>query len=132
MPPWACALQGMTSAAARVGQGAGDGGVSEADPNLVAYWKFDEGQGFLVKDATGRGHDLRLTSQPRWMVCCCPGADPAFSCSLMSRQCSLAGNHSTARLACVAQSSHVVQQLSRLCWPHVMRLLGYMQSRGEK
>ncbi len=51
-----------------MGQGGGNGGVSESDPNLVAYWKFDEGQGYLVKDATGKGHDMRLTSQPNWMV----------------------------------------------------------------
>ena len=59
----------MASAAARAGRGGSSGGVSERDPDLVAYWKFDEGQGYLVKDATGRGHDLRLTAQPRWMVC---------------------------------------------------------------
>lgn len=68
----------MASAAARAGQGAGNGGVSESDPNLVAYWKFDEGRGFLVKDATGKGHDLRLTSEPHWMVRC--PADAASSC----------------------------------------------------
>ena len=60
-------FQGMSTAAERAGVD-GDGAVSDHDPDLVAYWKFDEGQGFLVKDSTGRGHDLYLTGEPRWQV----------------------------------------------------------------
>ena len=57
----------MATAAERAGA-KGDGAVSDHDPDLVAYWKFDEGAGFLVKDSTGRGHDLYLTGEPRWQV----------------------------------------------------------------
>lgn len=42
--------------------------MSDHDPDLVAYWKFDEGKGDLVKDSTGHGHDLYLTGEPRWQV----------------------------------------------------------------
>ena len=47
----------------------GDSGVSVDDSNLVAYWKFDEGEGYVIKDATGHGHDLHATSIPHWQVC---------------------------------------------------------------
>lgn len=57
----------MATAAERAGT-AGDAAVSDHDPDLVAYWKFDEGAGFLVKDSTGRGHDLYLTGEPNWQV----------------------------------------------------------------
>ena len=62
----------MGKAAARASGQSGDGdgahAVADKDPDLVAYWKFDEGDGFLARDSTGRGHDLRLTAPPRWMV----------------------------------------------------------------
>ncbi len=45
------------------------GAVSDQDPDLVAYWKFDEGKGYLVKDSTGHGNDLYLTGEPKWQVC---------------------------------------------------------------
>lgn len=57
-------------------------GVS-VDPNsdgLVAYWTFDDGSGYRVKDVTGHGHDLIITKKPRWVrvecalvshCCCC-------------------------------------------------------------
>ncbi len=41
---------------------------SDTDPDLVAYWKFDEGEGYVVKDATGRGHDLQMSTTPRYEV----------------------------------------------------------------
>jgi len=47
----------------------GNDGVSNDDKDLVAYWKFDEGVGYVVKDATGHGHDLRASSTPHWQVC---------------------------------------------------------------
>lgn len=34
----------------------------------MAYWKFDEGQGYVVKDATGKGHDLMMMEEPSWEV----------------------------------------------------------------
>jgi len=43
-------------------------GVDKDDPDLVAYWKFDEGAGYVVRDVTGHGHDLYLTEEPRWSV----------------------------------------------------------------
>jgi hypothetical protein len=42
--------------------------VSKDDPDLVAYWTFDEGEGYIVKDVTNHGHDLLLTSEPQWQV----------------------------------------------------------------
>ena len=44
------------------------GGADREDPNLVAYWKFDEGRGYAVKDVTGHGHDLIASEPPRWEV----------------------------------------------------------------
>ena len=64
-------MQGMGTALQRIGQspeGATGGGVSNDDPDLVAYWTFDEGRGYIVHDATQRGHDLYLTSEPHWEV----------------------------------------------------------------
>jgi hypothetical protein len=57
-----------TAVTRAAGQSAGGQALADQDPDLVAYWKFDEGGGFLAKDSTGRGHDLRLTAPPRWMV----------------------------------------------------------------
>ena len=42
--------------------------VDPHDPDLVAYWNFDEGEGYTVKDGTRHGHDLVATSPPRWEV----------------------------------------------------------------
>lgn len=42
--------------------------VDPQDPDLVAYWTFDEGAGYTVKDITGRGHDLLAAEPPRWEV----------------------------------------------------------------
>jgi len=43
-------------------------GLDANHPDLVAYWKFDAGDGYNVKDATGRGHDLRMSYVPHWRV----------------------------------------------------------------
>lgn len=43
-------------------------GVDASHPDLVAYWKFDEGQGYTVNDATGHGHNLYIAEEPRWQV----------------------------------------------------------------
>lgn len=42
--------------------------ISTRDKDLVAWWKFDEGSGFSVKDETGHGHTLRLMEDPDWVV----------------------------------------------------------------
>lgn len=34
----------------------------------MAYWNFDEGEGYLIHDVTGRGHDLLATEPTRWEV----------------------------------------------------------------
>ncbi|MBO4304277.1 MAG: LamG domain-containing protein [Lentisphaeria bacterium] len=36
--------------------------AADPDPSLVLHLKFDEGEGTLVKDATGKGHDAKLTN----------------------------------------------------------------------
>ena len=62
-------MQGMGTALQRIGQnpeGTVGSGVSNDDPDLVAYWTFDEGRGYVVHDVTQRGHDLYLTSEPHW------------------------------------------------------------------
>merc|ERR1711977_427854 len=43
-------------------------GISADPPDLVAYYKFDAGEGFVVKDATGRGNDLKMLYEPKWRV----------------------------------------------------------------
>jgi hypothetical protein len=47
--------------------------LSGTETGLVGYWSFDEGQGQVAADATGRGHDGRLGEStgpdswdPRW------------------------------------------------------------------
>ena len=65
-------VQGMETALQRTGQApagqAGSGGVDKSDPDLVAYWTFDEGRGYVVHDSSGRGHDLFLTNEPKWQA----------------------------------------------------------------
>ena len=71
-------VQGMGTALQRIGQnpeGTVGNGVSNDDPNLVAYWTFDEGRGYVVHDVTKRGHDLYLTSEPHWEVSSSPDTD---------------------------------------------------------
>ena len=43
-------------------------GLDTNHPDLVAYWKFDAGNGYNVIDATGNGHDLRMSFIPHWRV----------------------------------------------------------------
>lgn len=40
------------------------GGASQ--DGLVAYWALDDGQGTVVKDGSGRGHDGTLKNDPQW------------------------------------------------------------------
>ncbi len=44
--------------------------VSPNDPDLVAYWTFEEGSGYLVKDVTANKHDLHIQQPPHWRVSC--------------------------------------------------------------
>jgi cysteine-rich repeat protein len=37
-------------------------------PDLVAYWDFNAGVGYSIKDVTNHGHDLIATKRPNWEV----------------------------------------------------------------
>lgn len=41
--------------------------VNPSTPSLVAYWKFNEGEGNVIKDVTGNGTDLTGSDQPTWI-----------------------------------------------------------------
>lgn len=41
--------------------------VSPSTPGLVAYWKFNEGEGNVIKDATANGTNLSGSGQPKWI-----------------------------------------------------------------
>ena len=45
-----------------------DPGMDVNNPDLVAYWKFDAGSGYAVKDTSDNGHDLRMSFPPQWRV----------------------------------------------------------------
>lgn len=36
--------------------------------DLVAYWDFNAGVGYTIKDVTNHGHDLIATQKPKWEV----------------------------------------------------------------
>jgi hypothetical protein len=38
----------------------------EIDPDLLAWWTFDEGQGSVAKDRSGNGHDGKLVGDVKW------------------------------------------------------------------
>ncbi|MEK7174650.1 MAG: LamG domain-containing protein, partial [Patescibacteria group bacterium] len=42
--------------------------VDYGDISLVGYWKFDEGSGTSVNDASGRGNNGTLTGSPGWIA----------------------------------------------------------------
>eukprot|EP01023_Acetabularia_acetabulum_P045632 TRINITY_DN4636_c0_g1_i1.p1 TRINITY_DN4636_c0_g1~~TRINITY_DN4636_c0_g1_i1.p1 ORF type:complete len:894 (+),score=183.65 TRINITY_DN4636_c0_g1_i1:220-2682(+) len=42
--------------------------VSQNQDGLVAYWTFDEGSGYSVRDRTGNNHDLAILEPPEWVV----------------------------------------------------------------
>ena len=41
--------------------------VHAQEEGLVGYWKFDEGMGSVVEDASGNGHD-GLLKEARWVA----------------------------------------------------------------
>ncbi|KAL6765981.1 concanavalin A-like lectin/glucanase domain-containing protein [Haematococcus lacustris] len=43
-------------------------GIDPKHPDLVAYYNFDEGAGYVVKDISGNGNDLLITQPPTWEV----------------------------------------------------------------
>ena len=42
--------------------------IRPGEDDLVAYWTFEEGSGYLVKDVTGNKHDLHIQQPPQWRV----------------------------------------------------------------
>eukprot|EP00210_Caulerpa_lentillifera_P004747 g4531.t1 len=51
-----------------VGSGVMNDFINRNDENLFAWWKFDEGKGYLVKDETGNSHTLSIPSEAKWVV----------------------------------------------------------------
>lgn len=41
--------------------------VNPTTPGLLAYWKFNEGSGNVINDATGNGTNLTGTGMPKWI-----------------------------------------------------------------
>lgn len=37
-----------------------------ADPDLLAWWTFDEGGGMVAVDRTGKGHDAKVVGEVKW------------------------------------------------------------------
>ena len=58
----------MIRAGGTVGNFSGGDGIDLDDRNLVAFWDFDRGSGYLIKDITNHGHDLIATSLPHYQV----------------------------------------------------------------
>jgi len=50
------------------GSGTPNGYIDPNDPTLVAYWKFDEGKGYIVHDETPRNNHLHIMEEPDWLV----------------------------------------------------------------
>jgi hypothetical protein len=42
--------------------------ITISDPNLIAWWKLDEGQGTVVLDWSGHGHQGTLLNGPQWVA----------------------------------------------------------------
>ena len=40
--------------------------VKSTDPNLMGYWKLDEGQGNMFEDCTGQGRDMTVEDELKW------------------------------------------------------------------
>ncbi|HUU16613.1 MAG TPA: hypothetical protein VMW72_05645, partial [Sedimentisphaerales bacterium] len=38
-----------------------------ADPDLAAYWKFDDGSGTTALDSSGNGNDGVFVGDPKWV-----------------------------------------------------------------
>lgn len=60
--------EGMRADEMRAGGDFHHPGIPLTHPDLTAWWRFDEGSGYTVKDSTGHGHDLQTTSEPEWRV----------------------------------------------------------------
>lgn len=65
-------LQGMSTALHRSGLGGTDFNQTDKSirghKDLVAYWDFEDGPGYKLKDVTGHDHDLNALAETRWQV----------------------------------------------------------------
>ena len=43
-------------------------GVEAADPDLVGWWKLDDGSGTVASDSSGNGHEGTLVDDPQWVA----------------------------------------------------------------
>jgi hypothetical protein len=41
--------------------------LSEIDPNLIGWWRFDDGSGIIAFDSSGNGNDGTFNGDPQWM-----------------------------------------------------------------
>ena len=41
--------------------------IGQVDPNLVAWWQFDEGSGTTAFDSSGNGNDASFAGAPQWV-----------------------------------------------------------------
>lgn len=64
----AAGMRSSLDAKARTGRPGTGPVINPKDDDLVAYWNFDEGQGYSVNDITGKGHTLLATQPTRWEV----------------------------------------------------------------
>lgn len=79
-------LQGIASDVKRTQANEADvdvGRIQHDDPDLMAYWTFEEGSGYLVKDVTGKGHDLHIQQPPQWRVSSCTTCTTCTTTSLL-------------------------------------------------
>ena len=42
--------------------------TNAADPDLAAYWKFDDGAGNVAVDSSGNGNDGVFVGDPQWVA----------------------------------------------------------------
>ena len=42
--------------------------VKAADPDLAAYWKFDDGSGTTAFDSSGNGNEGVFVGDPQWVT----------------------------------------------------------------
>lgn len=120
--PYCVFLQGMASDLKRAEPSTeASDRVSPSDPDLVAYWTFEEGSGYLVKDVTAHKHDLHIQQPPQWRVSCLPcRADPsnALASEFTSCPCAIPSllSTKTAALICHGRlSQHTVSDNRGAC-----------------
>ena len=78
--------------------------LSGAEPNLLAYWKFDEGAGSTTADTTGHGFNGSLVNGPTWTNSAVPpdSIPPTLPARVVL---STASNHCQATLTVTASDN---------------------------